>query len=75
MRFFYHYNKPASQRSGKVQVSVHVGDKCHIVDNVVCEVATKGRIRKTQPRFVMAGTCVSWEIVDGVMFLRATAND
>lgn len=53
--FFFHYNKPASQREGKQQISVHFMRQCHIVDNIQCEVPTRGRMKKTQPRFVMAG--------------------
>lgn len=53
--FFFHYNKPATQRAGKPQVSVHYKDTCHIVDNVICNVSCEGRLRKTQPRFVMRG--------------------
>lgn len=55
--FFFHYNKPASQRSGKQQISVHYKNTCFIVDNVICEVPSQGRLRNTQPRFVMAGKC------------------
>jgi len=46
--FFYHYNKPRSQSLKKVQVSLHYDDKCHIVDNIICDVRTVGRIRKSQ---------------------------
>lgn len=53
--FFFHFNKPASQREGKVQVSVHYKDTCHIVDNVECKVHCEGRISKRQPRFAMRG--------------------
>ena len=54
-RFFFHYNKPEAQRKGRPQVSVHFNKTCHIVDNVSCLVATEGKIKKTQPHFVMQG--------------------
>lgn len=53
--FFFHYNKPASRSAGKPQITVHTGGKCIIVDNVECNVSTKGRVRKTQPMFVVCG--------------------
>lgn len=53
--FFFHYNKPTSQRVGKAQISVHYKNTCHIVDNVICNVPTYGHISKRQPRFVMKG--------------------
>jgi len=53
--FNFHYNKPASQRAGRPQISVHFNGACHIVDNLYVGVATKGRINKRQPYFVMAG--------------------
>lgn len=55
MRFFFHFNKPASQRAGKPQISLHYKGACHIVDNLVCNVPTWGRLSKRQPRFVMVG--------------------
>lgn len=54
-RFFIHYNKPETQRRGKVQVSVHFKNTCYIVDNVMCNVPTEGKIGKRQPLFVMCG--------------------
>lgn len=67
--FYFHYNKPATQRAGKIQVSIHIDKKCHIVDNVVCDVSTKGHLKKTQARFVMRGKCNDFEIKDNIAFL------
>lgn len=67
--FFFHFNKPASIKAGKVQVSVHWDGACHIVDNVVCNVPTQGRIRKTQPRFVMVGKARYMIVSNGVAYL------
>lgn len=53
--FFFHYNKPASLKAGKVQISLHCHGQCRLVDNVTCYVTTQGRIRNTSPKFVMAG--------------------
>lgn len=53
--FFFHFNKPASQKAGKPQITLHASGKCLVVDNVVCNVPVAGRLRKEQPRFVMAG--------------------
>lgn len=69
MRFFFHFNKPASQRAGRPQVSVHIDGACHIVDNVICNVKTVGRVRKRQPLFVMVGRVSRYSIKDGVMVL------
>jgi hypothetical protein len=64
--FFFHFNKPQTQRTGKVQISVHHNDTCHIVDNVECSVPIRGRIRKSQPRFVMTGKCKNFVIKNGI---------
>ena len=69
-RFFFHFNKPATQRAGRPQVSVHIQGACHIVDNVKCRVSTEGRIRSRQPRFVMVGRANSWRIENGVMTIE-----
>lgn len=55
MTFFFHYNKPASQKAGKPQISLHYRKQCIIADNLICNVPTWGVYRKTQPRFVMKG--------------------
>jgi hypothetical protein len=68
--FFFHYNRPASIKNGKLVVSLHFSGKCHLVDNVVCDVPTKGRSRKTQPRFVVAGKAESITIRDNIAFIR-----
>lgn len=53
--FFFHYNKPASQAAGAPRLSVHYRDTCYIVKHVDCRRPVYTRIRKTQPRCVMAG--------------------
>jgi hypothetical protein len=67
--FYFHYNKPASLKAGKPQITVHTGKACLLVDNVVCNVPTAGRIRKTQPRFVVAGKARSVVIEGGVALI------
>jgi hypothetical protein len=70
MKFFFHYNKPASKKAGKPRITVHLQGKCHLVENLDVHVPTYGRIRKTQPFFVMAGDANEWEIDGNVMILR-----
>jgi len=67
--FFFHMNKPASQRLGRPVVSLHYRGKCHLVSNVVCNTPTKGRIRKVQPVFIMTGRASSVRIVDDVAYI------
>jgi len=62
MKFFFHYNKPQSKKVGKPQLSLHYKNICHIVDNIECFVPTTGRIRKSQPYFVMTGSAKSISI-------------
>ncbi len=65
-KFFFHYNKPASTRAGKPQVTVHFRGACHILDNVLINVPTYGKLREKQPRFVIAGECDTLTIDNGV---------
>jgi len=67
--FWFHYNRPASLRAGKPQVSVHYQGTCHIVDNVVCDRPTTGKINKRQPYFVMRGLCNNVTIQKGVAII------
>lgn len=67
--FWFHYNKPASRKEGKPQITIHYKSACHIVDNVVCLVHTQGRIRNKQPHWVMAGKCNFIRFKDGVAYI------
>ncbi len=67
--FFFHMNKPASLKMGRPVVSLHYCGKCYLVNNVVCNTPTRGRLRKKQPVFVMVGKARSVRIVDGVAFI------
>ena len=64
--FFFHYNKPASSKAGKPQITIHYNKQCLIVDNLICNVPTFGRLRNSQPRFVVAGKCNSLVIENGI---------
>jgi hypothetical protein len=67
--FFFHYNKPASLKVGRVQVSVHYKNTCHVVDNVQCNVPVHGHVNKRQPRFVMKGKASELTIKDNVAYI------
>jgi hypothetical protein len=54
-RFFFHFNKPASQKAGTPKMTVHYGKTCFIVDKIICNVPTESKINKTQPRIVIQG--------------------
>ena len=68
--YFLHYNKPATTHAGAPRISVHVAGVCHIVTNVVCDTPTSGRIRNTQPRWVLTGKARSFDLQpDGSMII------
>ena len=54
-KFWFHYNKPASKKASKPQITLHYKDQCMLVDNVVLNVKTFGQVRKRQPYFVVCG--------------------
>ena len=41
-----------------------------MVDNVVCEVPTEGKVNKTQPYFVMQGKAVEVVIKNSVAYIK-----
>jgi hypothetical protein len=63
-RFFFHFNRPASQKAGTPKMSVHWDNSCQIVDKVVCAAPTQSKINKHQPRVVMQGTTTTVNIVN-----------
>ncbi len=63
--FYYHYNKPLTAKTGSPVISVHFEGTCHFVKNVhLRNVNTDGRIRKSQPRWVIAGKAQKIEIIN-----------
>lgn len=66
--FFYHYNKPLSKSLGRTVLSIHYKKQCHFVHDVVINVPTKSRQRKTQPHCVICGKGVL-TIKDNVGFI------
>lgn len=57
--FWFHFNKPASKKAGKPIISLHYDKTCHMVDNIICEVPTAGKLNKRQPHFVIRGYTTS----------------
>lgn len=62
---YYHYNKPASLKAGKPQISLHYQKACHLVDALECNVPCQSKINKIQPRFVMKGAASNITIENG----------
>ena len=61
-RFFYHYYKQYKK------MSFHFSnEKCHVVDNVVCNVPCETKWSKTQPNLIMRGWATGYTIIDGVV--------
>ena len=69
-KFFYHYNKPMSQREKRPIISLHYLDKCHMLTGLVVDVRTVSRIRKKQPFFVMEGYANDVKIIDGIAHIN-----
>ncbi len=59
-RFFYHYYKRHKR------MSVHWKGKCHVVDDVVCNVPCETKWNKTQPNLVMRGWAKDFKIVENI---------
>jgi len=64
MRFFYHFNKPLSQRRKDVWWTIHYQGQCVPIQGFDCRVATHDRKRKAQPRAVVWGDAHSIVIQD-----------
>lgn len=67
--FFFHYNKPLSRKAQKPILSIHYNKKCLFVENIICKVPTKGKIRKTQPYFVLCGKTKEILIKDKIAYI------
>lgn len=56
-RFFYHFNKQMTNKSGNVKWSIHFKGRCIIVDYFNCYVCTESKSNKVQPKAVVRGFC------------------
>jgi hypothetical protein len=70
MIFFYHYNKPASQKAGKPQLTIHFRKTCYLVDGIVCLAKTWSHNRNSQPRLVIKGKAQEIKIKDKVAYIK-----
>ena len=64
MRFFYHFNKPLTQRRKDIWWTIHYQNQCVPIKGFDCRVATHDRKRKNQPRAVVWGDARSIVIQD-----------
>lgn len=62
MRFFYHYNKPKTQKTGETTITLHYLGHCHFIHGLKIMVPTYSKINKRQPHFVMCGEANKIEI-------------
>jgi len=67
-RFFYHYNKPESRKTGIDKLTLHYRGQCHIVEKIICLVPTETKNNKHQPRIVVQG------LTSGVVIDRDVAT-
>ena len=70
MIFFYHYNKPASQKAGKPQLTLHFRKSCYLVDGIVCSIKTWSHNRNRQPRLVIKGNSEKIEIKNRIAYIK-----
>lgn len=68
--FYYHYNKPLSQKSGIPIISIHYSGKCIFVEGIKINVSTYSYNRKAQPRLVIKGRCREIKIEENVAFIN-----
>jgi hypothetical protein len=64
MRFFYHFNKPLTQRRKDIWWTIHYQNQCVPIKGFECRVATHDRKRKKQPLAVVWGDARSIVIQD-----------
>jgi hypothetical protein len=70
MKFWFHYNKPASRAQQRNVLTVHYRGACHLVTGIDCRVPIATRNRTRQPRCVIAGEAGDINIRNGVAVIR-----
>lgn len=69
-RFFYHFNKPMTQKTGEVMWSIHFRNKCYFVKDISCMVPTVTKTNKKQPKGVVQGFCKEVLIKESVAIIQ-----
>ena len=70
MKFWFHYNKPASRAQQRNVLTVHYRGACHLATGIECRVPITTRDRTRQPRCVMAGEAGAIEIRNGTAIIQ-----
>ena len=68
--FWLHYNQPESRKRKKPMMTVHYRNKCHFVENIMCETITFGHLKEEQPRWVIKGKSNMFEIINNVAIIK-----
>ena len=68
-RFWYHYNKPASNKAGCPILTVHWKNECIPVKGIRCEVETETHNRNSQPHCVVRGFAENVIIKDSIAYV------
>jgi hypothetical protein len=55
LRFWFHFNKPASKREGRNVLTLHWRGTCHRVHSIRCKTPTETHDRPTQPTCIVRG--------------------
>ena len=71
-RFFFHYNKPLSNKHGKPIISLHTSLGCVFIDGDKFKVKcpTEGKVNKRQPHLVIQGWYTSIETDQGITIVK-----
>jgi hypothetical protein len=67
---WWHYNRPATLKAGRVQLTVHHAGTCHVVDKVMCLIPCQSVVRKRQPRCIMKAKCKAMIIYKGIAIIN-----
>lgn len=64
LRFWFHFNKPASRREGRNVLTLHWRGTCHRVHAIRCIAPTETHDRATQPTCIVRGWADDVSIID-----------
>ena len=67
--FGFHYNKPASKKAGKTQLTLYYNKVCYIVDSLNINVPTASYNRTKQPHCIIRGKCDKISINNGMAII------
>jgi len=73
--FYLHYNKTASNKNRKPQITVHYRNVKYTVNNIHCNTVIFSVVKEYEPKCILKGKVNNFNVMDNVAYMSNTNAD